>query len=49
MGGFKSMADYGAGSVLLDHGKNREIKTAGRGLINNRKLPVWMGVSESAP
>lgn len=47
--GFKSMADYGAGPVLLDHGKNREIKTAGRRLIKNRKLPVWMGASESAP
>ena len=31
--GSKSMADYGAGPVLLDHGKNREIKTAGRRLI----------------
>lgn len=47
--GFKRMADYGAGPVLHDHRKNREIKTAGRRLIKNRKLPVWMGVSESAP
>lgn len=46
---FKTMADYGAGPVLHDHGKNREIKTAGRRLIKNRKFPVWMGVSESAP
>lgn len=49
MGLFQKYAGYGAGPVLLDHGKNREIKTAGRRLIKNRKLPVWMGVSESAP
>lgn len=36
MGGFKSMADYGAEPVLLDHENNREIKTAGKRLINNR-------------
>ena len=47
--GFKSMVDYGAGPVLLDHGKNREIKTAGRRLIKYRKMSVWMGVSELAP
>ena len=49
MADFKSMVDYGAEPVVLDHGKYHEIKTAGRWLIKKRKLPVWMGVSESAP
>ena len=48
-GDLKTMPVYGARPGTLGQAVIGKIKTAGRRLIKNRKLPVWVGVSESAP